>query len=116
MKIRTDFVTNSSSSSFILGFQDEQEIYELASELPDYWKSEVVDGVINEVLQGVVPKEEAKCMISRCGYSSIDLLERIEENSVLSIVTYGDETKLESELQYEIMPKLSATIQKISNH
>lgn len=46
MKIRTDFVTNSSSSSFILGFKSESTIHdELARKLPEKYLSIVLNNI-----------------------------------------------------------------------
>lgn len=57
MKIRTDYVTNSSSSSFIVGFTDENNIEQsLRDEL--YLKSRF-DRVLNDVKKNRITKEEA---------------------------------------------------------
>ena len=56
MKIRTDFVTNSSSSSFILGFKDEQD---MENEIRKYAPINYISQIYSDAERNIISKDEA---------------------------------------------------------
>lgn len=71
MKIRTDFVTNSSSSSFIVNFKDKDALKEAYNSMCERYAESIADRVFSDI-------EEGKCTYSQA-------LESIKENLSIKI-------------------------------
>lgn len=145
-KIRTDFVTNSSSSSFILGFKDEDSINNQLNQenLPDKYKSRLLRDIkehnISKDTALAVFEDEMKFLAKwkaeeKLGYYGFRKLEEQEIDALASeiyskwyeifskrIEKYGYLALVEyddhqdDELEWSIVPKLKCKVQRFSHH
>lgn len=146
MKIRTDFVTNSSSSSFILGFKDEDSIKCIVDEL-SMLSEEEKEEVISNIENNIISKEKAAEFFIENQWTSNwefngkrywDLTkEEIHSKEYEKFIEdkknelkndlmnkMGDkiislvkyDDCVNSMMEHEVMPSLSCTIERISHH
>lgn len=130
MKIRLGFVTNSSSSSFIMGFKQDEDIYETVKEaFPSYVKEEYIQDVVDVI-------EENKCSLFkaaqyyadyRASYNATE--EEIEKYKTqfidsfknqfesFSIPEFSDnDGEFWSDVEHEFAQNMSCTIMRMSHH
>lgn len=126
MKHRSDFVTNSSSSSFILAFSSKENMESelLKENLPEEvfnriysdctCKSETISkqAAVSEFSKNIswyTESNKAKKWIS-------DLESRLENKDYIITIEYSDDTLDGSELEHDIIPNLKCCAARISYH
>ena len=146
MKLRTDFVTNSSSSSFILAFANKMCI-------EDVLKNENTHGKYETILSDVIKHHVSKSFVidefreesywdamnyvaekhniniwdfdeekyeseikDRINELADKYIEKIEGFNYFAYVTYSDDDFDGYELEHEIVPRLSCTVSRFIHH
>lgn len=138
MKFRYGFVTNSSSSSFILGFKSLNDIDHLLETLSDSLSIEDKKSFIIDIKSNMVDKQDALNNYYEYCYQQlfyyglcddeldqrqddvIQLFEEFENKmdglSIFSVVTYCDDSILGSQMENRILPSLPCTLACLNYH
>lgn len=131
MKIRTDYVTNSSSSSFIIGFCGDKSKWEVLREnLSDIFSDHLVD-MLTENSTDVVGKDKIRSLFEYeyLGYSAKLKYEdkvKMEEKSLCDkadregfdkfFVVNVDDHEIDGIVEHNVMPWLDCTLRQYSHH
>ena len=134
MKIRSDYVTNSSSSSFILSFKNEESIYNTLKEqfpknIENSWSAGdegYLCQLLNEIEEAYrLTKNDVREIIEDerwyseepCEDEIIKVMEKIGNDEVIVQVEHGDGGEGEDGmLEHEILPNLDCTVVRFSHH
>lgn len=144
MKFRCSFITNSSSSSFILGFKSIDEIENLYPALPSFIEQTDKESFIRQVKDNIIDKQEILTefydycfdQLYDCGpygsreytddeikksqQNTEELLKKLEIKteglSVFSVVSYGDDTNFGSCMENDVLPTFPHTLACLNYH
>lgn len=110
MKIRTGFVSNSSSSSFIVELPKPIEEYSLGEfvDLLGEKNLKAVEFLFNDLIKA--KNKTIKEWFSKC----YNVPQKLPENTYL--IEYSDDTEFFSYMEHEFMPYLNITKRSISHH
>ena len=131
MKIRTDYVTNSSSSSFVIGFKGDKSKWEVLREnLSDIFSDHLVDLLVESTTE-IVEKKKLEELIQDeyRGWYTHDIdhtRARVAANKIRDVANqHGfdrffiidvSDNEIDGIVEHDIMPWLDCTLQQYSHH
>jgi hypothetical protein len=126
MKIRNDFVTNSSSSSFIIGFSGDKDMYDVLREnLSDIYSDYLIDLILEEAdSAGIVGFDGLEEFVKDEWWFNEDCSKEIESLKEIAKskgfdkffkVEVGDHD-CDSIVEHQVLPYLGCTLTGYSHH
>jgi hypothetical protein len=126
MKIRNDFVTNSSSSSFIIGFSGDKDMYDVLREnLSDIYSDYLIDLILEEAdSAGIVGFDGLEEFVKNEWWFNADCSKEIESlkeeakskgfDKFFKVEVADD--CIEFTIEHYVMPHLNCTLRGYSHH